>query len=430
MKGPFGLGRWLTFNAVGVLGAIVQVAGLGVLVRFAHAPYLVATILAVELTLLHNFAWHVRWTWRDRRATSREVLLAQLARFHLLNGGISMIGNLAVMTLLTGRLGVDPLLANVVAILACSIVNFVASDELVFSTCAQKKRTAGTIVLGSLLPIVLATSGSTTVAAADMFAELTPATLAAWQTYERRVDERHGRTSASGTFFAEDQFSTPPNWRQIAVGGGVAMTHLESAAPGASDIPVPDGRIHHWVGAVFVRGATVDGVLRYLLAHAGRESESYEDVLASKLLYRDGDHVRVFLKLRRTSVITVTYNTEHTVDYRRLSPARATGRSVATKVAELSEAGTPSEHERAPGSDRGFLWRLNAYWRYEETDGGVLIECESVSLSRSVPTLLRPFVTGTVERIARESLEKTLVSLRTVLIKAGSRSGLDGSNRL
>jgi hypothetical protein len=171
-------------------------------------------------------------------------------------------------------------------------------------------------------------------------------------------------------------------------------------------------------------------VLRYLLAHAGRESESYEDVLASKLLYRDGDHVRVFLKLRRTSVITVTYNTEHTVDYRRLSPARATGRSVATKVAELSEAGTPSEHERAPGSDRGFLWRLNAYWRYEETDGGVLIECESVSLSRSVPTLLRPFVTGTVERIARESLEKTLVSLRTVLIKAGSRSGLDGSNRL
>ena len=69
------------------------------------------------------------------------------------------------------------------------------------------------------------------------------------------------------------------------------------------------------------------------------------------------------------------------------------------------------------GNDHGFLWRLNAYWRYEQVNGGVLIECESVSLSRSVPVLLRPFVTGTVERIARDSLQKTLVSLRTELTR-------------
>jgi hypothetical protein len=135
------------------------------------------------------------------------------------------------------------------------------------------------------------------------------------------------------------------------------------------------------------------------------------------LIARDGDRVRVYMKLRRDSVITVTYNTEHAVEYKQLGSARASSRSVATKIAELTGAGTPQEQEKPQGSDHGFLWKLNAYWRYEQVDGGVLIECESVSLSRSVPMLLKPFVSGTVERIARESLQKTLTGLRTELLK-------------
>jgi hypothetical protein len=118
------------------------------------------------------------------------------------------------------------------------------------------------------------------------------------------------------------------------------------------------------------------------------------------------------MKLRRESIITVTYNTEHDVRYKRLSPTLASSRSVATKIAELDEAGTKQEREKPVGQDHGFLWRLNAYWRYQQVDGGVIVECESASLSRGVPMLLRPFVTGTVERIARESLQKTLESLR------------------
>jgi len=98
-------------------------------------------------------------------------------------------------------------------------------------------------------------------------------------------------------------------------------------------------------------------------------------------------------------------------------PISATNRSVSTKIAELAGAGTAGEREKTPGDDHGFLWRLNAYWRYEQVDGGVLIECESVSLSRSIPLLLRPFVTSTVDRIARESLEKTLRSVKAFLIR-------------
>jgi hypothetical protein len=248
-------------------------------------------------------------------------------------------------------------------------------------------------------------------------AELRGPTLAAWRAYEQLVDERFQRASETSTpYFALDQFNLH-GWRATAVKNGLPTLRAKAAIQGGAPPDVPDGRIHHWVGAVFVPGATPDGVVRYLQIHAGRESESYEDVLASRLLKRDGDRLAVFMKLRRTSIVTVTYNTEHAVEYMRYGAARAASRSVSTRIAELADAGTPNERERPLGNDQGFLWRLNAYWRYEQHGGGVLIECESISLSRGVPALFRPFVMGTVERIARESLERTLVSLRTALLR-------------
>ena len=261
--------------------------------------------------------------------------------------------------------------------------------------------------------MLVALSGAPVHAAADGPA-LQPATLAAWQAYERQVDARYARAAAD-VFFAADAYARPATWRHDTIAGATPMFQLRSPAPGDPAFDVPDGRIHHWVGAIFVPGRTVADVVRYLEAHAGQESAAYDDVIASRLLERDGDRVRVFMKLRRTKVITATYDTEHAVEYRRLGPRRASSRSVATRIAELADAGTPREHEKAAGSDSGYLWRLNAYWRYEQTDGGVLIECESLSLSRDIPSLLRPFVSGVVEGVARESLEKTLASLRRAL---------------
>jgi hypothetical protein len=195
------------------------------------------------------------------------------------------------------------------------------------------------------------------------------------------------------------------------------MVRVPSFAPGAAEPSVPDGRIHHWAGAVLIPGVTLDHVLRYLRDRAGRESAAFDDVLSSKLLSRDGDRLQIYMKLRRESIITVTYNTEHAVEYRRLTDGRASSRSVATKIAELEHAGTPQEREKPVGNDHGFLWRLNAYWRYEQVDKGVLIECESASLSRGVPFGLAWLVNSKVEGIARESLEKTLVSLRAELAR-------------
>ena len=118
---------------------------------------------------------------------------------------------------------------------------------------------------------------------------------------------------------------------------------------------------------------------------------------------------------RDAGIITATYNTEHAVEYTRVSPERASSRSISTKIAEIAGAGTPQEREKPPGEDHGFLWRLNAYWRFEQSGNGVLIECESVSLSRSVPLVVRPVVGPIANRIARESLARTLRSLRAFL---------------
>ena len=113
--------RWWKFNLVGAMGMATQLALLAFFHRVTGGHYLFATAAAVELTLLHNFVWHRHSTWRDRRD---DPLLPQLWRFHLSNGAVSMAGNLGLMPLLFRAGHLPLLLANLVAILCCSIVNF------------------------------------------------------------------------------------------------------------------------------------------------------------------------------------------------------------------------------------------------------------------------------------------------------------------
>jgi hypothetical protein len=137
-----------------------------------------------------------------------------------------------------------------------------------------------------------------------------------------------------------------------------------------------------------------------------------QDVLDLKVLDRTTDSLRLYLKLVRDGIVTVTYNTEHDIRFVRHSPTLASCRSMATKIAELENAGTPAERERPQGADHGFLWRLNAYWRYEQVESGVVVELESVTLGRDVPMLLGPLVRPIVNRIARESVTRTFEGFR------------------
>ena len=127
--------RWSKFNLVGAIGMVVQLAALAVINRWAAGHFLYATAAAIELTLVHNFVWHLHYTWRDRRDGS--ALLTQLVRFHLSNGLVSMLGNLALMRILVQEAHLPVLVSNCVAILCCSIVNFCLGDHWAFAVKEQ-----------------------------------------------------------------------------------------------------------------------------------------------------------------------------------------------------------------------------------------------------------------------------------------------------
>ena len=386
----------MRFNAVGLIGMIVQLEVVAIIVRILDGHYLIATALGVEVAVLHNFAWHQRWTWRDRPATSRRATAIRLWRFHVLNGAVSLAGNLGLTAFFTGIVRLDAVVSNTIAIVGCSLVNFVASEAVVFQS--RHRHRALSVPMAAFLIVNVPLS---------VDAGPRAATLAGWRAYETQIDARYNATSTD-PFFALDRDTQQRRWRDSVLKGETVLSKIEP--PG-----VEDGKVHHWIGAIFVPGITVPAAIERIQQNAGHESEHYEDVLASRLIEHNGDRLRVFMKLRRTNLITVTYNTEHSVEYKRISGTRASARSVATKIAELANVGTPQEHEKSPDDDNGFLWRLNAYWRYEAVHGGVIIECESVSLSRPVPLLLRPMASPLVDRVARESLNRTLIGLRAVL---------------
>jgi putative flippase GtrA len=124
--------RWLKFNLVGAVGIGVQLGVLWALRSGLRLHYLLATALAVEAAILHNFAWHERFTWKDRSGGSIKAVAGRFVRFHAGNGVISIVGNLAIMRLLVGVLGLRYLFANGIAIVACSLLNFAAAEWFVF----------------------------------------------------------------------------------------------------------------------------------------------------------------------------------------------------------------------------------------------------------------------------------------------------------
>ena len=124
--------RWLKFNFVGGMGIVVQLAALIVLRTGLQFSVMSATALAVEVAVVHNFLWHERFTWADRRNVSRQQSLARFLRFNSTAGLVSIAGNLVLMKAFVDILHTNYVIANLMAIATCSIVNFAISDRLVF----------------------------------------------------------------------------------------------------------------------------------------------------------------------------------------------------------------------------------------------------------------------------------------------------------
>jgi putative flippase GtrA len=130
--------HWIKFNLVGVLGFGLQTGVLFVLTYGTpQVSYLVATAAAVELAVLNNFVWHQRWTWRDRPSATIKDTLRRLVKFNLTSGLFSMTGNLVLMSVFVGRLGLPIGPANLASVAACSIVSFILADRIAFECNAN-----------------------------------------------------------------------------------------------------------------------------------------------------------------------------------------------------------------------------------------------------------------------------------------------------
>jgi hypothetical protein len=262
--------------------------------------------------------------------------------------------------------------------------------------------------------VALSISWLLVIASASHGAELSRETLTAFDRYVKRTESRIERElSSNGGFLAEDFL--PGEARSEAAetlaSGGVFTKKLRTLGEDGGEIEIPGGLVQHWVGSILVPGVRVADVVLWLQRYDDHE-RYFSEVERSRLLARRGDEFDVFLRLCRNKLVSVSFDTEHHVRYRKLGRGRVASESHSTRIAELQNVGTPEERERAVGDDRGFLWRLDSYWRFEETPQGVIVECESVSLSRGIPLALRWLVGRYLDTVPRESLESTLLPIR------------------
>ncbi len=250
-------------------------------------------------------------------------------------------------------------------------------------------------------------------------ADLQSKTVKAWEEYvaltEARIDRELGTDQG---FFVHD-FLSPSETakaRRTILSGEIYSEESKTKNEEGKKIDVPKGLIHHWLGAILIPAAEIGDVVD-LLQDYPSFARQFQEVDESHLLSVNGEVSHVFLKLRHKKIRTVHYNTEHEVELRTGEPDRASSRTVATRIAQLENPGTPEEREYPPGQDDGYLWRLNSYWRVKRVDEGVIVECESLSLSRGIPTAIKWFVEPFTRSIPRETLKATLDSIRTGLTK-------------
>jgi hypothetical protein len=197
--------------------------------------------------------------------------------------------------------------------------------------------------------------------------------------------------------------------------GQIVIDKLETRQ-GSKSIDVPNGMIHHWIGVAFIPGANVERAVGLMQDYDRHAALFGPAVGRSKLLSRDGDTFRFYLRFFMKKVISVTLNTEHEARFSRPTPDRAYSEIASTRIAEVDRAGTPQEREKPVGTGGGFMWRFNTYWRFLERDGGTYIQCESLTLSRDIPIALRWIVGPFVTSIPRESLTGTLEKVRKALL--------------
>jgi hypothetical protein len=173
--------------------------------------------------------------------------------------------------------------------------------------------------------------------------------------------------------------------------------------------------IQHWIGAIFMPGATISQIVAIDQDYANYAKFYSPEISRPKVISHDGNHFVVSYRITKKKVLTAVEDTVHAIDYLPLKPGRMAVQSRSTSVNQVEDAGTSSERVLSVGEGDGFLWAMNSYWRMEERDGGVYVECEAVTLSRDLPFGLGGMINPILQSFAEESLKKTLDAKRVAV---------------
>lgn len=369
------------FVIVGAAGFVVQMTVAALLLWAGMMPVL-ATLLAIEAAIVSNHAWHRRWAWRERAHTQPWWLT--LLRAHLGAGGTSLVVGASVVAALSGR--VAPLTAQILAVAVCAAVNYRLTDRWVFATSERRRIAAFAACLLLAAPGAARADGPSSKA------------LTSWDRYVGALEKaRESDVAKAVPAWAVDDDPQGARVRAALVRGEIDVTRREIA--GAD---VDDATLEHWQGSMLLRGVTLPQALDRL-RHPERFPQP-RDVLAMKVSGWSDDGHDLYLRLTRSMLVTASYDTWHRVRHQVRSGTRIDSTSVATRIEEIHDLGQPSERRVGVGESRGFLWRMQSFWRFTAVPEGVIVTCESITLSRPVPTGLGLISRPIVNRVARESM--------------------------
>jgi hypothetical protein len=260
--------------------------------------------------------------------------------------------------------------------------------------------------LESALLLLLAT-------AQPLVAQPTPAAVAAFNAYTRSVESRlnqqHRPAGAFVVLPASDPVSEATRLRR-----GELIIERLTPSTGAE---VSGSLLHHWRGAAFIPGAKAQDFERLTQDFKAYPQHFAPQVLQAALITRSGDWMQASMRVRQQHVIPVVMDTSYDITYGRLDSQHGYSSSRSTRIAEIDSPGTSSERALNADEEHGFLWRLNTYWSYEEQDGGLYLQIEAVSLTRSIPHGIGWAIRPYAESIPRDSLEFTLRSTCNALRK-------------
>src|SRR5579862_2131071 len=246
-------------------------------------------------------------------------------------------------------------------------------------------------------------------------AELKQDTIQAFEQYVKVTEEeRAAKRRKYGTFLWVDsqEEALRQQFHERLSRGEVVTKHLETRDDNRP-IHIPHGLVHHWVGTIFIPGATLDQTMTLMENYPTYPQLFSFGVQRSKVVSQEKNHSQVQLRMFRESRSPAFYNVDLDDRYFTVDADHAYLRSRSTRIAELADVGKPTEHELPVGDDRGLLWRLNLDWRCQEKNGGVFLQIEVIALSRGVPAIIAWLADPYIQGIPREYLEKVLQAMRS-----------------